>query len=297
MTLGRTSEKGGSDEQRIRCAGCSVAVPIPCAERVRTGAPISTLMQWFRMYAEFATDPKVQSMDETFQRRFTMFLCLHCSGEFEQLSDDELACSLRITVDELTRTKEVFRAKGFLDSENRIRNWNKRQYKSDDVYSRVKKHRDEKKKRQGNVSVTPSESDTDTESERKKNPDRAAAQPEPSEFVELRRDYPKRAGSQRWHDALGAYRARVREGVDPKLILAGVRRYAAFIRALGKERTEHVQQAATFLGKNRGFELPWTPPAKLETAGDRLLRNLNGGDNSRVIEHEPDTAPPAIESR
>jgi hypothetical protein len=35
--------------------------------------------QWFRMYSEFATDPKVQSMDETLQRRFTMFLCLHCS--------------------------------------------------------------------------------------------------------------------------------------------------------------------------------------------------------------------------
>src|SRR6185295_6102151 len=115
---------------------------------------------------------------------------------------------------------------------------------------------------------------------------RAAAQPEPGEFVELRRDYPKRAGSQRWHDALGAYKARVGEGADPQAILAGVRRYAAFIRALGKERTEHVQQAATFLGKNRGFELPWTPPAKPETAGDRLMRTL-GGDDSRVIEHDP----------
>lgn len=124
--------------------------------------------------------------------------------------------------------------------------------------------------------------------------DRAAAQPEPGEFVELRRDYPKRAGSQRWHDALGAYKARVREGVDPKLILAGVRRYAVFIRIIGKERTEHVQQAATFLGKNRGFELPWAPPAKPETAGDRLVRSLNG-DDSQVIEHEH--AYPAITGR
>lgn len=130
----------------------------------------------------------------------------------------------------------------------------------------------------------PSQSYPEEEPEKTKN-SRAAAQPEPSEFVEIRRDYPKRAGSQRWHDALGAYRARVREGASPQAILAGVRRYAAFIRATGKERTEHVQQAATFLGKNRGFELPWTPPAKPETAGDRLMRTLNG-DTSKVIEHD-----------
>jgi len=246
------------------------------------------LMQWFRMYAEFATDPKVQSMDETLQRRFTMFLCLHCNGELEQLSDDELAFALRITTDELARTREVFRAKRFLDDQFKIRNWNKRQYKSDDVSARVKKHREGKKKQSCNVSVTPSESDTDTDTEKNKNPDRAAAQPEPGEFVELRREYPKRAGSQRWHDALGAYRARVREGTPPQAILAGARRYAAYIRATGKERTEHVQQAATFLGKNRGFELPWNLPAKPETAGDRLMRTLNGSDDSRVIDHDPE---------
>jgi hypothetical protein len=137
-------------------------------------------MLWFRMYGEFATDPKVQSMDETLQRRFTMFLCLHCSGEYDRLSDEELACALRITPEELAGTKEVFRSKGFIDPDGKIRNWNKRQYKSDDVYSRVKKHREEKKKRRGNVSVTPSESDTDTESERTKRV--------PSEPVPLKRD-------------------------------------------------------------------------------------------------------------
>jgi hypothetical protein len=122
---------------------------------------------------------------------------------------------------------------------------------------------------------------------KKKTTDRAAAQPEPGEFVELRRDFPKRAGSHRWQDALGAYRARLHEGTTPQAILSGVRRYAAFIRATGKEGTEYVQQAATFLGKNRGFELPWHPPAKPETAGERLMRTLNGDDDSRVIEHDP----------
>jgi len=141
-----------------------------------------------------------------------------------------------------------------------------------------------------------SDSDSDSDSEKNKNktpplprvpPDRAAAQPEPGEFVEIRRDFPKRAGAHRWHDALRAYRARVGEGHAPQAILAGVRRYAAFIRASGKERTEYVQQAATFLGKNLGFELPWNAPAKPETAGDRLFRSLNG-DDSKVIDHDPE---------
>lgn len=135
-----------------------------------------------------------------------------------------------------------------------------------------------------------SDKDSDKDNKKKsKNPDRAAAQPrdEPSEFVDIRKTFPKRAGSHRWHDALSAYRARVSEGCLPSAIAAGVLRYAAFIRASGKEGTEYVQQAATFLGKNRSFELPWHPPAKPETAHDRMNRLLNGDtDDSRVIEHD-----------
>jgi len=134
----------------------------------------------------------------------------------------------------------------------------------------------------------PSHPDPEAEKNQKKI-SRAAAQPdaEPEGFVELQKEFPKRAGSHRWQDARKAYRARVGEGALPQAILAGVKRYAAFVKATGKEGTEYVQQAATFLGKNRGFELPWAPPAKPETAGDRLMRTLNG-DTSRVIEHEPE---------
>jgi hypothetical protein len=67
----------------------------------------------------------------------------------------------------------------------------------------------------------------------------------------------------------------------------GVDRYAAFIRAAGKERTEYVQQAATFLGTNRGYLEQWAEPAKPESDYDRLIR-LNGGNPSQreVIEHD-----------
>jgi hypothetical protein len=132
------------------------------------------------MWAEFATDTKVQSMDETLQRRFVMLLCLHCNGEYERLDADEIACALRISVDEWERTRSVFQRKGFLDENGKIRNWNKRQFKSDTSTERVRKHREEQLKRKGNVSETPSENrlqTTETESKRV-----------PSEPVALKRD-------------------------------------------------------------------------------------------------------------
>lgn len=111
---------------------------------------------------------------------------------------------------------------------------------------------------------------------------------EPTEFVELRREYPRRAGSQRWGDALKHWRRRIAEGTTPLDILAGVRRYAAFARATNIERTVHVQQAATFLGDNRGYLELWHAPPRAESAMERILR-LNGGpDDSRVIDHEPE---------
>lgn len=58
---------------------------------------------WFRMYAEFATDPKVQMMSEADQRRFVMLLCLRCSNDDVTLHDDEVAFQLRISNDEWSR--------------------------------------------------------------------------------------------------------------------------------------------------------------------------------------------------
>lgn len=79
-------------------------------------------------------------------------------------------------------------------------------------------------------------------------------------FTEFRAIYPPRVGSQRWGDAERAYAARLREGCKPEEILEGVRRYVRFLKAVGKERTEYVQQAASFVGRNKGFLEDWTPP-------------------------------------
>lgn len=100
------------------------------------------------------------------------------------------------------------------------------------------------------------------------------ARPDPhdEQFEQIRAAYPKRSGGERLRDARRAYEARLREGATFDMILDGVRRYAAFCEADGKIGTPYVQQLATFLGTNRGYLMPWNPPPKLETAGERKAR-------------------------
>ncbi len=128
-------------------------------------------MQWFRMYYEFATDPKVQAMSEPMQRRLVMLFCLKGSGQLDSLSHDEIAFSLRIDSETLHETFHVFHEKGFCDKFGNIINWDKRQYKSDISTTRVKKFREKtttkknetKLKRFRNITVTSPDTDTDTD--------------------------------------------------------------------------------------------------------------------------------------
>lgn len=82
---------------------------------------------WFRMYSEFASDPKVQSMSEVMQRRLLMLFCLRCSNVLATLQPDELAFALHISIDELSDAKTLFLQKGFIDDQWNLINWDKRQ--------------------------------------------------------------------------------------------------------------------------------------------------------------------------
>ena len=124
--------------------------------------------QWFRMYAEFATDPKVQMMSEANQRRFVMVLCLRCSNDHVTLQDEEVAFQLRISNDEWAQTKALFLSKGLINEDNTPTAWDRRQFVSDSSAERVRKHREKKKqaaKRVCNVTATAPEADTDTEAD------------------------------------------------------------------------------------------------------------------------------------
>jgi len=113
--------------------------------------------QWFRLYAEFATDPKVQMMSEAMQRRYIMLLCMRCSNSLVTLHDEEVAFQLRISAEELADTKALFIKKGFVTSSWDLPNWEKRQFTSDASAARVAKHRALQKAKQeksSNVDVT-----------------------------------------------------------------------------------------------------------------------------------------------
>lgn len=133
-------------------------------------------LPWFRLYSEFAFDPKIQSMNETLQRRYVMFLCLRCNGDIPGLTDEMAACALRISPDELTETKEKFVSIGLISENYDINKWSERQYSSDSSTERVHKFRNkngetlQKRYRNGNVtplSVSVSESNSVSISKKK----------------------------------------------------------------------------------------------------------------------------------
>lgn len=121
---------------------------------------------WFRMYHEFATDPKVQMMSEAMQRRLVMLFCIRCSNDDETFHETELVFQLRISEQEWAETKRVFIQRKFIDEDCNLLNWDERQYRSDSSTARVKAFRERQKKQhetQCNVSVTPQDTDTDSD--------------------------------------------------------------------------------------------------------------------------------------
>jgi hypothetical protein len=128
---------------------------------------------WFRLYSEFAHDPKIQMLSEAMQRRYVMLMCLRCSETLETLHETEIAFQLRLSEAELIETKNLFISKNFID-----RQWNL----LDSSTMRVAKHR-QKKKQEGNANETlqklPSNAiDTDTDKNQIQKRTTAVATPE-----------------------------------------------------------------------------------------------------------------------
>ena len=163
---------------------------------------------WFRMYAEFAHDPKVQMLPEVMQRRYVMLMCMRCSNALVTLQEDEIAFHLRIDAAQLEETKAIFLAKGFINEAWELLNWEKRQFSSDTSAQRVAKHRAAKKaaeeasrnsdvtlqQRKSNALDTDTDTDTDTEKNKEhapvpvaaaapKKPRKPAKTPLPSDFA------------------------------------------------------------------------------------------------------------------
>jgi hypothetical protein len=115
-----------------------------------------------------------------------------------------------------------------------------------------------------------------------------AASVEDEKFTEAYSLYPSRPGSSK-ATALKAWKARIASGVDPETIIAGVVRYAAYVRAAGTE-PNFIKMPATFFGPDQHYLADWTPPQARasprqaqQANTNRLLERINGSRS-----HDPD---------
>lgn len=157
-------------------------------------------MKWFRLYHEFATDPKVQMMPEVMQRRLVMLFCMKSGNVAETLHETDRATAiafyLRISDAELDETKRLFLSKGFIDEDWNLVNWEKRQFASDSSTARSRKHRENKKEGVQNDATLQKrcrsaiDTDTDTDTEKNINPNGLIVASEPDDKKPKRPDKP-----------------------------------------------------------------------------------------------------------
>ena len=133
-------------------------------------------MKWFRMYVEIIDDPKMKTISDRSFRIFNYLLCLAAEAEQDgliPLSKSDIVWRLRITEKDLTTCiKELSQANIINQSYPlQFTNWNKRQYKSDDVTERTKRFKEKKRNVSGNVprndegTFTGTAPDTDTDTD------------------------------------------------------------------------------------------------------------------------------------
>ena len=107
-------------------------------------------------------------------------------------------------------------------------------------------------------------------------PARSAKQDYSPEFETAWQAYPKRAGGNSKSGAFKAWKARLKDGVNPEDMLAGVKRYAAYARATGSVGTQYVKQAASFFGPDRHFEESWQAPSAPGGGHNSTIARLSG---------------------
>lgn len=137
-------------------------------------------MAWFRMYGEMIDDPKIGSLTDSEFRTWVELLCCACkysNGGDTGLTSQQLTWSLRRNID--STLQRLFDENLIAESDKKtivIKNWEKRQFKSDSSKKRVDKCRKNKKKKVCNGDVTLQkrysnalDTDTDTDTDTDKN--------------------------------------------------------------------------------------------------------------------------------
>lgn len=105
---------------------------------------------WFRAYAEFVTDPKVQLLAFDDQRHYFCLLCLKCNGTLDSKVPSEdyrnrmIAKSLGLDLVSALEARRRLAEVGLVGDDWQPVNWDKRQYEHDHSTDRVRRHRERK---------------------------------------------------------------------------------------------------------------------------------------------------------
>jgi len=125
-------------------------------------------MQWFRLYAEFATDPVVQCLAFEDQRHFIVVLCMKASGVLDrpfadaQIRVEMLKRAIGLDAKAFEEARNRLCGAGLIDADWQPRNWNKRQFISDqDPTALQRKHKQRDRERHGRVTRDSTEGVTD----------------------------------------------------------------------------------------------------------------------------------------
>jgi len=137
-------------------------------------------VKWFRLYSEMMDDPKMSELSPTDFQIFIYLLCLACELEKKGSIDlplSQISYKIRRKPHQIETVLERLSSLKIIEMNHngfRFINWNKRQFQSDNVNERVRKHRS------GNVTrnvtkpfletLHETAPDTDTETETDNNP-------------------------------------------------------------------------------------------------------------------------------
>lgn len=211
-------------------------------------------MPWFRFYHEAIDDEKLRLLAFEDRWHFVALLCLKARG----LIDDEAPTKRRkicvkMGLDSMELDKVAFRLAevGLIDATTlQPLAWDERQFISDNSTARVQRYRD-KLKQKGNVSVAAQDTDTDTDSDKEGNK-------YPAAFEAVWQEYPRRPGANK-AGTFKAFTARIKANAKLEDMIEGMRRYAAYLEAMGTE-PQYIKQPETFFGPAEHYLSDWTPP-------------------------------------
>ena len=91
----------------------------------------------------------------------------------------------------------------------------------------------------------------------------------PQDFERIWVSYPEREGPNPKQLAFKAWRARIKEGVKPEDLVAGVDRYRYYLATQDKEGTEFVMMASTFFGAGERWKDEYKTNGKTKRITDK----------------------------